>query len=327
MSKPKMQVLAGLLLLVCSIPVSAGSLYVSDGSLFTVQVFNSTTGALTNSITLPGSGSAPSGIAVASDGSVYVADQANSVVDHFTAGGTFLSTFISSGLFAPTGMAFGPDGYLYVANQGVGNNSYISRFDSSGNPVDGTPFVPASTGLFDPGAIAFGPDGNLYIADSGNGAVDKVIRTTAAFSTLIPAGCPSTPFSIPEGVAFSNVSLYVSDEGSGCGGGGGPFGVYKYDTSGNLQSTFVATNVLSTPVDLAFGPNGNLFVTDGTPRVAEFDGTTGAYLTDFVPNGGSGGPVQDPTFLAFSSSAIPEPATFGFMALGLAGLLIRRRRK
>jgi hypothetical protein len=48
-------------------------------------------------------------------------------------------------------------------------------------------------------------------------------------------------------------------------------------------------------------------------------------MTDFVPFAGSGGPLVNPTFLAFSSST-PEPATVALIGLGLAGVLLRRRR-
>jgi glucose/arabinose dehydrogenase len=339
MSDNRVRILTGLFVLAaCSSSATADNLYVSDASLFTVSVFDATTGAFTGTLTPTGGWGDPTGIAVGPNGDVYVADAANNVVDQFSASGAFLDTFISSGLFMPSGMAFGPDGNLYVANWGPGNDSYIVRFDSSGSPVDGSPFVPSSTGLYDPGAIAFGPDGNLYIADSSNDAVDTVILTSGLFSTLIPAGCPSTPFSNPQGVAFGpDGGLYVSDAGYGCYDPSAPgqyldFGVYKYDTSGNLLGTFVATNLLDTPIDLAFGPDGNVYVTDSDARVAEFDGTTGAYIDDFVANGGSAGPLESPTFLAFSgASGVPEPATLGMMGLGLAGLalcrLLRRRAR
>src|SRR5262249_17821964 len=46
---------------------------------------------------------------------------------------------------------------------------------------------------------------------------------------------------------------------------------------------------LHDPLDLKFGPNGNLFVADGnTEQVQEYDGTTGAFVTTFVAAGSGG---------------------------------------
>jgi len=83
----------------------------------------------------------PAGIAIGSDGSVYVADyQANTgtndgAIYHFSAAGNYLGTFASdSSLYEPQGIAFGPNGDLYVTNYAA-NNPYISAYDSSGNLV------------------------------------------------------------------------------------------------------------------------------------------------------------------------------------------------
>jgi len=111
---------------------------------------------------------------------------------------------------------------------------------------------------------AFGPDGNLYIA----GRLERItgIKSFArrgAFSNLVSAGCPSNALQQSPGVTFGpDHNLYVSDAGFGCAdpsmpGGTADFGVYKYDTNGNLLGAFVTPNILSTPIDLAFGPDGN----------------------------------------------------------------------
>lgn len=306
--------------------LAAGSLYVSDATLDTVQVFNSTTGALTGSLTPSGGWGLPTGIAVAANGDVFVADAFNDVIDLFNPNGTFNSIFASTGLFSPSALAIGPDGFLYVANES--GNSYITRYDSSGNPVDATPFVPANADLTTPSAMTFGADGNLYLGDTGNGDVDQVIRTTGAFSVLIQPGCPSTPFAIPGGItAGPGNALYIADTGGGCGNNSGD-GVFKYSLGGNLLSTFVATNILSSPTGLAFGPDGDLYVVDSNGRVARFN-ASGAPLADFVANGGSSGPLVNPTYLAFSQSVVatPEPAAGGLLIIALCAFGAERRRR
>jgi DNA-binding beta-propeller fold protein YncE len=90
-------------------------------------------------------------------------------------------------------------------------------------------------------------------------------------------------------------------------------------------ANFVSPSDLDTPIDLVFGPDGNLYVTDSQGRVALFDGTTGAELADFVPSNGSAGPLVNPTFLAFDSTTAPEPTSVGLIGLGLAAVALRRR--
>ncbi len=124
----------------------------------------------------------PSGIAVAPNGDVYVADMSNSVIDQFSPNGAYIGVFATSGLFSPGALAFGPDGNLYVSN--FTSNGYITRYDSNGNPVDGTPFVPADTGLTYPQGLAFAPNGNLYIGDSTD-QLDQVLPSGAFSATSL----------------------------------------------------------------------------------------------------------------------------------------------
>jgi len=120
-------------------------------------------------------------------------------------------------------------------------------------------------------------------------------------------------------------------------------GVKEYNgTSGAFVTDFVPTGSggLAGPLGLVFGPNGNLLVSSfaesgGFPfanSVLEYNGTTGAFVTAFVPplSGGLAGP----TYLAFSPggpvSTVPEPASlflFGSGLAGLAGFAWRRHRR
>ena len=159
-----------------------------------------------------------SGLAVGTDGSVYISDQTNQRVWRVTPNG-FARYFAGNGAFSfagdglpavqasfrnPAGIAMGKDGSLYIADQGnnrvrrVAPDGIISTFAGSANvcgpsgaitsdaiynSVCGNGVPAAQARLSAPPDVAIGPDGSVFIAD-GLGRVrrvttDGVIRTFA----------------------------------------------------------------------------------------------------------------------------------------------------
>ena len=85
-------------------------------------------------------GFSPAGVAVASNGDIYVADQSNNVIDFFEADGTFVSQFGAGQLSVPALIAAGRSGALYVAN-----GSGTVEFEPSGACANScTPIDPAA---------------------------------------------------------------------------------------------------------------------------------------------------------------------------------------
>jgi len=147
----------------------------------------------------------PSDLAIAPDGTLYVADAMGRRVMRVNPAGVVTiaaggceGTDVGDGgpanmavLKCPQGIALGPDGSLYIADKldhrirRVGTDGRISTVAGTGTPGysgDGGPATAAQ--LAWPEGIAVGPDGSLYIADTGNHRIRRVLPdgTIATFA-------------------------------------------------------------------------------------------------------------------------------------------------
>lgn len=121
----------------------------------------------------PGTFNEPWGVAVAPDGTVYVADTWNHRVQRFSADGRYLGGFGYFGqaeapeaFWGPRGLAVDSAGRLFVADTG---NKRVVVFDRSGAFVGsfgGAGYEPGR--LDEPVGVAVAPDGAIYVADTWN---------------------------------------------------------------------------------------------------------------------------------------------------------------
>jgi trimeric autotransporter adhesin len=288
---------------------AAGDLYVCEAGGANVRMID-TNGTITSPIGssvvgFSGDGGSPSaaklnsprGVAIASDGTIYVADSGNNRIRAVSGGvittvaGTGVAGFAGDGgpataaqLSQPRGLAVAPDGSLYVADAGnhvvrrISTNGTITTVAGTGTAGDSGDGGPATAAAMQsPFAVAFGAGGTFYVVDRDAHRVRRitggVITTMAGTGTPGAAGTggPATSAQLngPSDVILDAAgALYIADSSNSR--------VVKVDptmrlrviagtgTSGSSGDGGQATSAqFQFPRGLAFrAVNGNLYVSD-----------------------------------------------------------------
>jgi len=240
---------------------------------------------------------APRGLALAPNGTLYIADTNNNRIQHVSASGEVIATW---GTFAditlgdapggtfnnPWDVAVGPDGSVYVADTW---NYRVQKFTANGKFVkmwgySGQAEQPEA--FWGPRAVAVDANGHVYVVDTGN----KRIVVFDAFGNFITqfgtSGFEAGQFDEPVGIDVDQVGrVYVADTWNQ------RIQVFEPDPSGMMfipiakwdLSAWYGQSLDNKPY-LAVDNTGHLFVTDPDGyRVIEFntDGTFIRYWGDY----------------------------------------------
>jgi sugar lactone lactonase YvrE len=222
----------------------------------------------------------PQGIAVDSQGNLYVADYYNSTIRKINRSGNVTTLAGTAGNYGgsdglgssaqfnyPSGVAVDAAGNVYVADT---FNSTIRKIDPSGNVMTlaGSPGVLGSNdgrgsaarfGL--PWGVAVDAAGNVYVGDSTNNEIRK-IDPSGNVTTL--AGTPSPGFA--DGVGNTAQFEFIGDVVVDCAGN-----VYATDLNNNTIRRVTPAGVVTTVAGIP-GESGGA---NGTDRYARFNGPVG----------------------------------------------------
>jgi len=207
-------------------------------------------------------------------------DGTESIYQYDGVTGATVGVFTPYGGAGIGGMAWGPDGNLYAISGISPTRWNLTKIDGNtgaklGNVISyNDPTTPSAAK-----GIAFGPDGDLYLGDWYQHRIDRYEAGSFTLKASYQA-VPGDSLGTPNYMTWApNGNLMVVS--------GGWDSVLEFDTANdgvNLLGVFSTLPGVQQPQDLAYGPNGNLFVSGGyAGNVQEIDGTTGAYIGEFVP--------------------------------------------
>jgi len=249
--------------------------------------------------TEPGQFQNPRDMALAPDGTLYVADTNNNRIQHLAADGSVLQVWgtfadITKGeapggtFFEPWGIAVGEDGSVYVADTW---NHRIQKFTADGQFVNmwgyfgqaDTPFA-----IWGPRDIAIDSKGDLFVTDTGNKRV-VVYDAEGNYVTQFGShGLELGQFDEPVGIAVDQKGVvYIADTWNQ------RIQVMVADASGtylplnNWEVVAWYGQSLDNKPFIAVDNNGNLYTTDPEGyRVLHFT-TTGTFI-DYFGDYGTG---------------------------------------
>ncbi len=172
--------------------------------------------------TQPGQFQRPRKIALAPDGSLYVADTDNHRIQHLTQDGQVLQTWggfgdaakgAQGGLFnQPWGLAVAPDGSVYVADTW---NHRVQKFTADGKFIMMWGFfgqAETNEAFWGPRDVAVDAKGQVFVTDTGNKRVVIFDADGKYISQFGEAGMAEGQFDEPVGLAISSDDIiYVAD--------------------------------------------------------------------------------------------------------------------
>jgi uncharacterized protein (TIGR03663 family) len=236
----------------------------------------------------PGQFNNPHGVAVAADGSLYVADSGNHRIQHLSPEGDVLQVWgqqspvmggdAPDGTFSePWDVAIGPDGSVYVADTW---NHRVQKFTSEGKFLAKWGFGISQNmddpfGMYGPRGITVDADGLIYVTDTGNKRIIIYDADGQFVNQFGEGGFDANQFSEPVGIAVNSIGqMFVADtwnqriQALQIDSTSGLLPVTRWDVDG-----WYGKGITNYPY-IAASNDGHVWITDPeSPRIVEYTST------------------------------------------------------
>jgi DNA-binding beta-propeller fold protein YncE len=276
-----------------------GSLWVADGGNDRIEVFNEKGEYVTKFGTLgslPEQMKYPTGVAVDSHGTIWVADDENNRVDRWritVLRPTFSSSFGSFGtgngqFNEPTGIGVNPiNGSVVVSDE---KNNRVQVFNEKGEFIRTFGSEGTGNGQFkEPRGVAVDAKGNIWVTDTGNNRVEEFNEKGEYLAQFGTTGTGNGQFTSPKGLAVdAKGNIWVADSGNSR--------VEEFNEKREYVRQFSAgTNPIGVAVDF----KGNVWSDNENETGAiEEHNEKGEFVQKFATRGSGNGQVLNPKRLA-----------------------------
>jgi len=248
----------------------------------------------------------PRGVAVDSEGNVYVADDYYHRIQKFDSNGNFLMQFggtqgSGDGEFCghgPFDLGVDSQGNIYVADT---YNDRVQKFGAQGNFIKSWGSTGSADGKMNrvQGIFVDSYD-NIWIADSSNTRIQKFDSDGNFIMNFGSSGDGNGEFSNPTDLVIdSSNNIYVADIGN--------YRIQKFDSNGNFITRWGSEGSGQGEFNqlraIGIDNNDNIYATDrnGNARVQKFD-SDGNFLLSWGSKGAANGEFDRPHYVAAYSS-------------------------
>lgn len=259
------------------------------------------------------------GVAVASDGTVFLSDRNNCVIWKFSPDGSTISKFGSKGegpgqMLDPWGLLIDRGGDLWISDRG---NHRLLKTDQNGNLLRtvGSGIDPLNA----PSGMALDADGNIWVADAENNSILKFTTAGTLLRKIDNQDIAGMELDYPNGVAISaSGDIYVADTNHNrvqrLDSNGAPIGWWGRDdlgTSGWHPADPDRTGASGTglvefngPMSIGFDGTGKLIVADAGNNRLQVLSLDSGFATQIAAGGAQAGLLDGPTGIAVTGSSV-----------------------